>query len=152
MKNMISTVSAKTFWIIVAPVILLGLGAMSWIAVSYYRNNAAPPEEFIKEQYLSLVKTRVGTALGWTALPRFIPGAPRPNLAALKDTVDRMRLNSFAIADSQRLEVNRVSIYNARIVASVKIGESERKFDEWITFERTDKGWILSPAMAIGLR
>ena len=149
MKNMFSAVSAKTFWIIVAPVILLSIGAMSWIAVSYFRNYAAPSEEFIKEQYLSVVKTRVGTAIGWMALPRLIPGAPPPNLDSLKETVDRMRLNSFAIADSQRSEVNRVSRYAVRIIASVKIGERDRNFDEWITFERTDKGWILSPAMTM---
>jgi hypothetical protein len=145
MKNLISAMSAKSLWIIVAPVILLGIGATSWIAVSYYRNNAPPPEEFIKERYVSVVKTRVGTELGWRALPRLIPGAPRPNLAALKETVDQMRLKSFAIVDSQRSEVDRVPIYKAHIIASVKIGESDRNFDEWITFERTDRGWILSP-------
>jgi hypothetical protein len=70
---LISAMSAKPLWIIAAPVILLGIGATSWIAVGYY-HNTPPPEEFIKEQYLSVVKTRVGTELGWRALPRLIPG------------------------------------------------------------------------------
>jgi hypothetical protein len=147
MKNLITAMLAKPLWIIVASVILLGIGATSWIAVSYYRNNAPPPEEFIKERYLSVVKTRVGTALGWSALPRLTPGAPRPNLDALKETVARMSFNSFAIADSQRSEVNRVPIYKARIIASVKFGESVKNLDEWITFERTDKGWVLFPGI-----
>ena len=151
MKNLISAMLAKPLWIIVAPVILLGIGATSWIAVGYY-HNAPPPEEFIKEQYLSVIKTRVGTELGWRALPRLIPGAPRPNLDALKETVERMSFNNFAVVDSQRSEVNRVPRYRARIIASVKIGETNRNFDEWITFERTDKGWILSPGMTRGGR
>jgi hypothetical protein len=149
MKNLISAMLAKPLLIIVAPVILLGIGATSWIAVGYY-HNAHPPEEFVKEQYLSVVKTRVGTELGWRALPRLIPGAPRPNLEALKETVERMSFNSFAIVDSQRSEVNRVPIYRAHIIAGVKIGETNRNFDEWITFERTDKGWILSPGITRG--
>lgn len=149
MKNLISAMLAKPLWIIVASVILLGIGATSWIAIGYYRN-APPPEEFVKEQYLSVVKTRVGTELGWRALPRFIPGAPRPNLEALKETVERMSFNSFAIVDSQRSEVNRVPLYRAHIIAGVKIGETNRKLDEWITFERTDKGWILSPGITRG--
>jgi hypothetical protein len=152
MKNMISAVSPKTLWIIAAPVILLAIGATSWIAVGYYRNNAPPTEDFIRERFLSVVKTRVGAELGWRALPRLIPGAPRPNLDALKEIVDRMRFNSFAIVDSQRSEVNHVPRYKARIVASVKIGETDRNFDEWITFERTDTGWILSPGMTRGAR
>jgi hypothetical protein len=152
MKNLISAMSAKPLLIIVAPVILLGIGATSWIAVNYYRNNAPPPEEFIKEQYLTIVKTRVGTELGWSALPRLIPGAPRPNLNALKETVERMSFNSFAVVDSQRSEVNRVPRYRAHIIASVKIGGTNRNLDEWITFERTDKGWIFSPGMIIGGR
>jgi hypothetical protein len=63
-----------------------------------------------------------------------------------------MSFNSFAIVDSQRSEVNRVPRYRAHIIASVKIGETNRNFDEWITFERTDKGWILSPGMTRGAR
>lgn len=149
MKNLISAMLAKPLWMIVAPVILLGIGATSWVAVGYY-HNAPPPEEFVKQQYLTVVKTRVGTELGWRALPRLIPGAPRPNLESLKETVERMSFNSFAIIDSQRSEVNRVPIYRAHIVAVVKIGETNRNIDEWITFERTDKGWILSPGITRG--
>jgi len=149
MKNLISAMLAKPLWMIVALVILLGIGATSWIAVGYYRN-APPPGEFVKEQYLTVVKTRVGTELGWRALPRLIPGAPRPNLDALKETVERMSFNRFSIVDSQRSEVNRVPIYRAHIIASVKIDETNRNLDEWITFERTDKGWILSQGMTGG--